>query len=150
MDVGHNRAVLFTIILRPYRETWNGKLKLYLFHLPACIAARSYCHSSKSSIRIIINTGSALSEVVAVVELFLDGEQPRGVPRVEAGDLVVLLHLLCEPVHVLFLALLDQGLQPFGGGVCLQVCNINVVHSVYGVNGHFGRFDLEDRASYKR
>ena len=51
------------------------------------------------------------SEVVAVVELLLDGEQPGGVPRVEAGDLVVLLHLLREPVHVLLLALLDQGLQ---------------------------------------
>ena len=53
------------------------------------------------------------SEVVSVVELLLDGEQPGGEPRVEAGDLVVLLHLLREPVHVLLLALLDQGLQKF-------------------------------------
>lgn len=55
------------------------------------------------------------SEVVAVVELLLDGEQSGGVPRVEAGDLVVLLHLLREPVHVLLLALLDEGLKQFLG-----------------------------------
>ena len=60
------------------------------------------------------NNGNESSEVVAVVELLLDGEQPGGVPRVEAGDLVVLLNLLREPVQVLLLAFLDEGLQQFG------------------------------------
>ncbi len=52
-----------------------------------------------------------LSEILPRPHLSLDPEQERGVPGVEPGDLVVLLDLLREGVHVLVLDVLVQRLD---------------------------------------
>ena len=55
-----------------------------------------------------------LSQVVSVAQLFLHLEEEGGVPGVQPGDGVVLLHGLGEGLHVLVLDLLGEGLDQFG------------------------------------
>ena len=55
-----------------------------------------------------------LSQVVSVAQLFLHLEEEGGVPGVQPGDGVVLLHGLGEGLHVLVLDLLGEGLDQLG------------------------------------